>query len=108
MPTQRTLEPATPDVIHKMKMLLNYESPNNDSFRDTIWYLADRWERESEYEDINDYRRCLTAAIPDDMRSTVTITKMYRRPFGCLVHIGRYGYKVRCYKSGRFTATRVH
>lgn len=108
MPTQRTFTPPEPNVIETMKFLMNYESPNHDSFRDAIWFLADRWDRESEYEDLNDYRRSLCAAIPNHLRSTVTISKMYRRPFGCLVHVGRFGYRIKCQKSGRFVATRVH
>ena len=42
--------------------------------------LADRWEDEHKYEDIEDYRKSLQK---ESSRFGVTITKMNRRPFGC-------------------------
>jgi hypothetical protein len=50
-------------------------------------YLASRWMDESQYEDINDYKKNLQKFV-DDNNLGVTITKMLKRPFGCEFTVG--------------------
>ncbi len=40
--------------------------------------LADRWQDESQYEDINDYRKVIEKRLPSDFK----IDQMTKRPFG--------------------------
>jgi hypothetical protein len=49
---------------------------------DHMAYLASRWWDESEYENINDYKKNIQK-FSDDNALGVTITKMLKHPFGC-------------------------
>jgi hypothetical protein len=107
MPT--TTLPRPPQVvIDTLRDLLNVETPDHQSFRDTIWYLADRWEREKEYERIEDYASPLRHSIPTNQRHRVRVLKMYKRPFGCLLEIDNSAYRfvIKCYRNGHFRAVR--
>lgn len=71
----------------------------NALFKDlqtTMVNLASRWMDESQYEDINDYRKVIEAKLP----AGFVIVKMTKRPFGFHFNIGTSAtYKMFC--SGR-------
>ena len=53
--------------------------PFFDAVRDLARQVADRWRDESEYEDIEEYRKVLQEACTP---FNVQVTRMLRRPFG--------------------------
>lgn len=53
--------------------------PFFDAIKDLACTLGDRWRDESEYEDIEDYKKTLQAAATP---LGATIVRMHRRPFG--------------------------
>jgi hypothetical protein len=66
------------------KLQSNQPSKNALDFyekaEDVFANLKSRWQEESEYEDINDYKLPLE---PIAKETNVIITKMTKRPFGC-------------------------
>ena len=48
---------------------------NGGKIADLIFYLYERWQDESEYEDINDYLKAIQKHIPEAY-------KIHKRPFG--------------------------
>ena len=108
MPATNLPRPPEP-VIQTLTRLLQISTSDHGSFRDTIWYLADRWEREKEYERIEDYASPLRYSIPQTDRHRVRVLKMNKRPFGCLLEIDNSAYRfvIKCYRNGRFQAVRA-
>lgn len=67
---------------------------------DHMGYLASRWQDESQYEDINDYKKNLQEfAHRNDL--PVTITKMLKRPFGCEFTVGTESFRYTIKSNGR-------
>jgi hypothetical protein len=57
----------------------------------TLDYLYSRWQDEKEYENINDYAKPMNRHFE---RHGLTLEKMTKRPFGCIVVINGKRYQV--------------
>lgn len=61
--------------------------------KETVLYLAMRWQDESQFEDINDYK---TPLIELAIKHGVTIEKMTKRPFGCVFVTDGKRFQLKC------------
>ena len=61
---------------------------NNEKVSNTFFNLYDRWRDESEYEDINEYGKCLHKTIASEFPSlNAEYVSSTKRPFGVKVKI---------------------
>jgi hypothetical protein len=76
---------------------------NNNNVANNFFYLRDRWQDESKYEDINDYGKSLYKTIAKEFP---TINAEYvsstQRPFGVKVRISGVVYHFHTKAKGRY------
>ena len=71
---------------------------------DTLAYLWSRWQDEKEYEDINDYAKPLQSLAD---AAGVTIVKMTKRPFGCVIAVEEKQFTVTIKGNGAYEYRRI-
>lgn len=97
MPTTSETRTPTHEVMERVKALAN-----DDIFRRAIWGLMARWEYESEFENIQDYRAILQSAGIRSDHHPASVQRMTKRPFGAKITVAGFLFHFQCRKNGQF------
>jgi len=68
---------------------------NNDMISSTFFNLYDRWQDESEYEDIKEYGKVIANTIAKEFPTLgVTLAQATKRPFGVKIDTNKGAYQL--------------
>lgn len=71
-------------MVEKIKSIINC-----DAVGQAFYYLFDRWQDESEYEDINEYGKSIFNTISKNFPDYgLSLVKTTEEPFGVILQIG--------------------
>ena len=77
-------------MVEKIKSIINC-----DAVGQAFYNLFDRWQDESEYEDINDYGKAIVSTINKNFPNYgATLVKATKEPFGVILQIGAAKFHV--------------
>ena len=80
------------------------ELVNNEKIFNTFFNLYDRWQDESEYEDINEYGKVIALTIATEFPCDVKLVQTTKRPFGVKISTTKGVFKLWIKLEGHFAS----
>lgn len=83
---------------------LTSELVNNKKVANTFFNLYDRWQDESEYEDINEYGKVIALTIATEFPYDVKLIQTTKRPFGVKISTSKGVFQLWIKLKGHFAS----
>lgn len=83
---------------------LTSELVNNEKIGNTFFNLYDRWQDESEYEDINEYGKVIALTIATEFPYDVKLIQTTKRPFGVKISTSKGVFQLWIKLKGHFAS----
>jgi len=80
------------------------ELVNNEKIGNTFFNLYDRWQDESEYEDINEYGKAIALTIATEFPYNVKLIQATKSPFGVKISTSKGVFQLWIKLKGHFAS----